>query len=251
MNQAASPAKRYLSQGKFETLSMLKNGEQLMVLLIFPLLGLLALAWTKILDPYAAELGTTRLTLAVAGVLTLCIMSTALTGQGIATGFDRRYGVLKFMSTTPLGRGGLLAGKAIAVMTVIALQFVLVTLVALLLGWHFDVHLFETIPSVVLGAAAFTSLGLLIAGTVRAEATLAIVNVVWVLLGAVGGSLLPAETLPRFIQWLPGILPSGALGESMRSIMTDNGIPLLPQVILLVWTVLAGFGVLKFFKWTS
>lgn len=251
MTKAASSTQRFIAQGKYETITMLKNGEQLMVLLIFPLLGLLALAWTKVLDPYAAEFHTSRLTMAVAGVLALCVMSTALTGQGIATGFDRRYGVLKYMSTTPLGRSGLLAGKAIAVLSVLVIQIVLVTLVALGLGWHFEPELFEALPSMILGAAAFTSLGLLIAGTIRAEATLAIVNVVWVLLGAVGGSLLPADTLPSFIQWLPGILPSGALGESLRSILTDNGFPILPQVILIIWTLVAGFGVIKFFKWTS
>lgn len=251
MTQAASAPRRFLSQGKFETVSMLKNGEQLMVLLIFPLLGLLALAWTKVLDSYAAQLGASRLDLAVAGVLTLCVMSTALTGQGIATGFDRRYGVFKFMATTPLGRSGLLVGKGLAVLTVICLQILLVTLVALALGWTFTPALFAALPSIILGAAAFTSLGLLIAGTLRAEATLAIVNLVWVLLAAVGGSLLPAATLPHYLEWLPALLPSGALGESLRSVLTGHGIPLIPQLVLLAWTALAGFGVLKFFKWTS
>lgn len=251
MTKAASAPTRILAQGRFETLSMLKNGEQLMVLLLFPLMGFLALAWTSFLDPYAQALDTDRLTLALAGVLALCVMSTALTGQGIATGFDRRYGVLKFMSTTPLGRLGLLAGKGIAVLTVISLQILLLIILALALGWHFTPLLMATLPTLLLGAAAFTSLGLLLAGILRAEATLALVNIAWVLLGAVGGSLLPADSLPQAVSWLPQLLPSGALGETLRATLSGQGTPLLPHLVLLAWTMLAGYGVLKYFKWTS
>lgn len=100
-HNAASPVARVLAQGRYETLAMLKNGEQLMVNLAFPIMGLLALNYTAFLDPWAERYGISRIDVAVPGVLALCVLSTALSGQGIATGFDRRYGVLRFISTTP------------------------------------------------------------------------------------------------------------------------------------------------------
>ena len=102
--RAASGVQRVLAQGGYETLAMLKNGEQLMLNIAFPVMALFALRYTSFLDSYAEGMGTARMNVAVPGVLALCVISTALSGQGIATGFDRRYGVLRFLSTTPLGR---------------------------------------------------------------------------------------------------------------------------------------------------
>ena len=128
-----------LAQGGYETLAMLKNGEQLMLNIAFPVMALFALRYTSFLDSYAEGMGTARMNVAVPGVLALCVISTALSGQGIATGFDRRYGVLRFLSTTPLGRNGLIIGKVIAVLTVLAIQFVLVSIVGFGLGWRPDI----------------------------------------------------------------------------------------------------------------
>ena len=111
----ASLSRRILQQGKYETVTMLRNGEQLILAIVLPLMALIGLAVTPLLD----GLGGSRVDIATPGILALCAMSTAFTGQGIATGFDRRYGVLRFLSTTPLGRGGLIAGKILAVLVVL------------------------------------------------------------------------------------------------------------------------------------
>ena len=110
MSAPASLSVRVLNQGKYEAETMLRNGEQLILAVVLPLLGLIALSVTPVLDAY----GPSRIDTATPGILALCALSTAFTGQGIATGFDRRYGVLRFLSTTPLGRAGLIAGKVIA-----------------------------------------------------------------------------------------------------------------------------------------
>lgn len=251
-NFAASPSSRIIAQGAYETKAMLKNGEQLMLLIAFPLMALVALRYTGILDSWAHAHNVERFDVAVPGVLALCVMSTALSGQGIATGFDRRYGVLRFLSTTPLGRGGLMAGKVLAVVMVMIVQFVIILVTALLLGWSPNITgLFMSIPTLLLGAAAFTSLGLLIAGTVRAEATLAIVNMAWVILAGVGGVLIPSSYLPAFLEWIPNVLPSGALGEALRAELMLTRFELLPHIILLLWTLVVGAIALKKFKWSA
>lgn len=192
--RAASAFQRVLAQGQYETLAMLKNGEQLMLNIAFPVMALFAMRYTSFLDSYGQDMGSTRINVAVPGILALCVISTALSGQGIATGFDRRYGVLRFLSTTPLGRHGLMLGKILAVLAMLAIQLVLVSIVGFGLGWRPDIfQMYRSLSTLLLGAAAFTALGLLIAGTVRAEATLAIVNIAWVILAGAGGVLIPTD----------------------------------------------------------
>jgi ABC-2 type transport system permease protein len=234
MSAPASLPVRILNQGRYEALTMLRNGEQLILAVFLPLMALVALCVTPILDGY----GTSRVNMATPGILALCAMSTAFTGQGIATGFDRRYGVLRFLSTTPLGKTGLIAGKGIAV-------------VAAFFGWQ---PAWSGIPlalvSLLLGAAAFTALGLLVAGTARPEATLAVTNLLWILLAAVGGIIIPAVNLPDVMQPFVQILPSAALGEAMRSALIDAVFNIPAMLILLAWTILGGLAAVRWFKWS-
>ncbi|WP_427017733.1 ABC transporter permease [Pseudarthrobacter sp. P1] len=243
----ATLARRIIQQGRYETTTMLRNGEQLTLMVVMPLLALVALSVTPLLD----GMGASRVDIATPGVLALCAMSTAFTGQGIATGFDRRYGVLRFLSTTPLGRGGLIAGKVLAVLAALVIQVAIVSAVAGFLGWHPTVAgILLGIPLLVLGTIAFTALGLLIAGTVRPEATLAITNLCWILFGALGGIVLPAA---RFSSTLDGIvswLPSGALGQAMRDALLLGQVNVFAVVVLLGWALLASLAAVRWFKWS-
>lgn len=242
----ATLLRRIVLQGRYESLAMLRNGEQLILAVVLPLLALVGLTVTPFLD----GMGSSRINVAVPGILALCAMSTAFTGQGIATGFDRRYGVLRFLSTTPLGREGLIAGKVLAVLAVLCLQVAVVTLVALPLGWQPPAAgWLPGLSLLALGAAAFTALGLLVAGTVRPEATLAITNLLWILLGAMGGIVIPAQRLPGLAQAIVHFLPSGALGEGMREAFLHGALNGGAAIILLAWTVLAGAAAIRWFKW--
>jgi ABC-2 type transport system permease protein len=238
--------RRILLQGKYEALTMLRNGEQLILAIVLPLMALVGLTVTPLLD----GLGGSRVDVAVPGILALCAMSTAFTGQGISTGFDRRYGVLRFLSTTPLGRAGLIAGKILAVLAVLLLQVLVVGAVAFVLGWQpTTAGWVPALGLLILGAAAFTALGLLVAGTVRPEATLAITNLLWILLGALGGIVIPAERLPGPAQGLVHFLPSGALGEALRDAFLAGSLNGGATLILLLWTALAGAAAIRWFKW--
>lgn len=251
-SRAASYATRVIAQGKYETLAMLKNGEQLMLNIALPLFALIGLRYTGFLDNYAEQFGVSRIEVAVPGVLALCVISTALSGQGIATGFDRRYGVLRFLSTTPLGKSGLILGKVLAVLTVIVLQYILILALATALGFTPRIiPILFSIPTMLLGAAAFTSLGMLIAGTVRAEATLAIVNMAWGVLALIGGTLIPTHRFPQILGSFVEALPSGALGEALRGEFLHHEFLLLPHLIMLMWALVCGTLAAKFFKWSA
>ncbi len=245
---SASPLTvRVLQHGKYETVAMLRNGEQLVLAIVLPMLALAAIAVT----PFFDVLGVPRLETGTPGVIALCVLSTAFTGQGIATGFDRRYGVLRFLSTTPLGRSGLILGKILAVGAVLALQLVVICTTAVLLGW--EPPLTGVLPALLMlipGIGAFTALGLLIAGTLRPEATLAVTNLAWILLAAVGGTIIPRSALPDAIEPIVAILPSAALGDGLRAALTSGTFDFLSFALLSGWAVVVGLAAVRWFKWS-
>lgn len=246
---APAPApwpRRVLAHAAFETRAVLRNGEQLLLTVVLPVLLLLGVTRTDVVG-----LGTDdRVAVAAPGALALAVLSTAFTSQAIATGFDRRWGVLRLLATTPLGPDGLLAGKALAVLAVETLQLALLGGVAAALGWH-PTGFAAAGVVLVLGTAAFVALALVVAGTLRTEAVLAVANLVWVLLAAGGGILLPLDTLPDGVAAVVAWLPSGALGEGLRTALTGGGFPAGPVLALAVWTAVGSALAARFFRWSE
>jgi len=242
---AAPPLRRILSQTRFDARIMLRNGEQLLLTLVLPILVLVALT----LLPFP-DLGSgPRIDVVAPGVLALAVMSTAFTGQAIGTGFDRRYGVLRLLATTPLGRGGLLAGRLGAVLAVESVQVVVLSVIALAMGWRPDAAGIPlAVVLIVIGTGTFVALGLLLAGTLRAEAVLATANLVWVLLLAGGGVVVPPEQMGRMAH-LATLLPSGALGDALRAALQHARLDVSALIVLLVWGVVAGFATVRWFRW--
>ena len=242
----APPWRRVLAQASFESRILLRNGEQLLVAIVLPALALVGLT---LADVPALASGP-RIDVVAPGILALAVMSTAFTGQAIQTGFDRRYGVLRLLGTTPLGRGGLLAGKLVGVLAVELLQVVVLGGVALALGWRPVVAGFgPALLAGLLGTAAFVALALLLAGTLRAEAVLAVANLVWVLLLAGGAVVVPAHRMPSGLATVASALPSGALGAAMRTALMTGRLAVGPCLVLLAWAVGAGAAAARWFRW--
>lgn len=237
------------SHAVMETRLMLRNGEQLLLALVIPILVLLGgVIGIEHLDLSLSHTPVDELT---PGVLGLAVMSTSFTSLAIATGFERRYGVLKWLGSSPLPRHGLLLGKIGALLAVLALQVVVIGAVALGLGWS-SVDTVRGLAGAavvaVLGTAAFASWGLALAGTVRAEATLALANLIYVLLAAGGALVLPASAYGRFGDLL-GWLPSGALGAGLRESFLLGTFPSTPALVLLLWAAAGTLVTARTFSW--
>ncbi|AQA11232.1 MULTISPECIES: ABC transporter permease [Streptomyces] len=244
----AAPLTRMIrAQAALETRMLLRNGEQLLLTVVIPSLLLVLFSTVDIVDTGAD--GSTVDFLAP-GVLALAVLSTAFTGQAIATGFERRYGVLKRLAVSPLPRWGLMAAKTCAVLVTEVMQIVLLTAIALALGWSPHGDPLSVALLLILGTAAFSGLGLLMAGTLKAEATLAAANLVFLLLLVAGGVIVSLDKFPGAARSVLELLPISALSGGLRDVLQDGaGMPWRDLGILAVWAVLGLGAAARFFRW--
>jgi ABC-2 type transport system permease protein len=247
---AAAPLPRMLAaQTAMELRLSLRNGEQVLLTLLIPLL----LTGLLVAEPFVGEVAGRRVDFVVPGVLALAVTSAAFTGLAIGTGFERKYGVLKRLGATALPRSVLLLGKAGAVLCVELLQLVAVGGLGLALGWrpHGGIGaVLSALVLVVTGTAAFAGLGLLMAGTLRAEATLAAANLAWFLLLFFGGVLFPLSKFPPALASVLEYLPTAALSEGLRAVLRDGaGLPTQSALTLLAWAAVALGAAATTFKW--
>ncbi len=243
---AAPLPRQVLAQAGMEARLMLRNGEQLLLAVVIPAIVLVGGVAGS--DRIGLEFSHPAVDVITPGVLALAIMSTAFTSLAIATGFERRYGVIKRLGTSPLSRTGLLAGKVGALLLIEVLQVAVISGVGLALGWDPDVDVVGFLLALVFGTAAFAALGLALAGALRAEATLAAANLVYLLLLAGGAVVLPTSAYGDFgevVRWLP----SGALGNAMRGALTDSLVAWRELAVLLGWAIGGAVLTARTFKW--
>ncbi len=242
-------ARAIAAQTKTELLLTLRRGESLMVTFAIPL-GVLVF-FTKI-DGTAPAGYRNAVDFLVPGVLALAVMSSALVSLAIATGFERRYGVLKRLGATPLSRAGLLSAKTLMVVTLETIQFALILAVGVALGWHLSIGVLGAVGIMLIGTIAFAGFGMLLAGTLRAEATLALANALFLVLLFLGGMAYPLDKLPAFMRDLAQALPAAALSECLHGALTGpagRGFPTGSLVMLCVWAIVLPALAAKWFRW--
>ena len=243
---SAPRAQRIVSHARTEATLLLRNGEQLLLALVVPVALLVAgRLWGE-------RFGLDPLTFP-ASVLALAVWSTSFTSLAITTGFERRYGVLERLAATPLTRADLVAGKAAATASITTGQLALLAATAAALGWRPRLDPLASVSAlgaVVVAAGVFASLALVLAGRLEATLTLALANLVYVV-GAAGGALVvPVAAHPAWAQAALPLLPTAALGESLRA--WAGGVALAwPLGVLAGWLVVCSFLARKAFRWTS
>jgi ABC-2 type transport system permease protein len=242
----AAPLTRMLrSQTRMELRLLLRNGEQVGLTLVIPLL--LEFFFNL---PMLYSIEGRRIDFVVPSVLALAVMSASFTGLAIGTGFERKYQVLKRLGATALPRSVLLLGKTSAVLILQALQVLLITLFGLLLGWHPTGNPLWAALLIVLGTFTFGGLGLLLAGTVRAEVTLAAANLLWLILLFAGGIAIPLSRYPSQARDILQYLPSAALSNGLHQVLQDGaGFPMRSALTLLVWAAVALPAAARWFRW--
>jgi ABC-2 type transport system permease protein len=217
------------AQFRLELKLLLRNGEQLLLTMFIPITLLVGMTLLPL-----GDFGPNRAATFAPAIMALAVISTAFTGQAIAVAFDRRYGALKRLGATALPVWGIIAGKSLAVVTVVFLQSILLGAIGFALGWRPALAgLALGAVVIALGTAGFTALGLLLGGTLRAEIVLALANLLWFVFAGVGARL----------------TPSGALAESLTQAMTLS-VDWVGLAVLATWGVIAALCALRWFRFT-
>jgi ABC-2 type transport system permease protein len=221
-----------------------RRGENLLAMIGVPVAVLL----------FLGTFGSARGAVGVAlpGTLAIAILASGLVNLGIATAYERGYGVLKRLGGSPLGRDGLVAAKLVVVVAIAMAQVVgLLVVASLVLGWRpdADVSVIAVLVATVVGAAAFAGLGLVIAGSVRPEAALVLDNVLFLLALGLGGALVPLADLPAPVATIVRLLPVGALADAFAAALGDGSSVVPPLAIVGAWAVAANLVAARTFRW--
>jgi ABC-2 type transport system permease protein len=242
-----SATRRVTAQAGAEVGMTLRRGESLLLTIGIPVVLLVFFSEVHLLPT-----GTSHpVSFLAPGILALAVMGTAMVNLSIATGFERGYGVLKRLGTTPLGRPALLGAKMASVVVVEFLQAVVLVVVALLLGWHPTAGGgVVAVALVLLATAGFAGVGLFLAGVLRPEVNLAAANGLWLLLLLVSGMLAPLDKLPGWLETLAKLLPAAALTDGLhRALGTGTSVQAWSWVVLVVWAVGAPLAAALTFRW--
>ncbi len=246
-SKAAPFARQVLNQVRYELLLTLRRGENILVTLIVPVLLLIFFASLNIIP---ATNGS-PVNFLLPGILALAIIAAGMVNLGIATAYERNYGVLKRLGSSPLSRDGLIVAKVISILILEVIQVLLLVGVAIILyRWQLTGSALLALAVIALGTVTFAALGLAMAGALRAELTLAWANALFLIFLLSGDGILPIEHLPTPLADLAQILPAAALTDALRAAMTNGAaFPTSPLIVLAVWAVLLLIVAIRTFKW--
>ena len=238
--------KRVLAQTRVELALTVRRGESVLLSLGIPVVLLVFFSVVDVLPTDTDD----PIDFLAPGVLALAVMSTAMVGLGIATGFERQYGVLKRLGSTPLGRPALLTAKTLAILGVELLQVTVLGGLALVLGWRPSGSLAVAgVPAMLLATVAFAGLGLLMAGRLRGEAVLAAANGLYLVLLLLGGMVIPVAELPGPLRAVARALPAAALSDVLHAASAAAAVPGRAWAVLTVWAVAAPIAAAVTFRW--
>jgi ABC-2 type transport system permease protein len=235
-----------LAQTRMEIRLTMRRFEAVLITMVVPVILLVFLGMIGLApDEYSRPVD-----FLLPSMLVLAVMSTGLVGLSIRTAYERSYGVLKRLGSTPLSRGNLLLAKINSVILVTLIQIiVLIGIAALGFGWRPEGNLLLAGIVLIIGTATFAGLGLLLAGILRAETTLAAANTIYIFLLLFGGIIWPADRLPGGIAVVAELLPSSAFATALRDILATGEAPITPIIILSVWGVAGILIASRTFRW--
>lgn len=224
---------------------LLRNGEQLLLTMFIPITLLIGLTLLPL-----GSFGDNRAATFVPVIMALAVISTAFTGQAIAVAFDRRYGALKRLGATALPVWGIIAGKSLAVVTVVFLQAIILGAIGFALGWRpHPAGLALGALIIAVGTAGFAALGLLLGGTLRAEIVLAVANLLWFVFAGLGALTVDTDMIAAPVKWAARLTPAGALTEALSQAMSVS-VDWFGVAVLAAWGGLAALAALRWFRFT-
>jgi ABC-2 type transport system permease protein len=243
MSQPASLVRVVTTQAVAEARLTVRRGESLLAMVVLPAAALWVLG--------SLVSGGRSVAALLPGVLALALVASGLVNLAIATGYERGYGVLKRLGGSPLGRDGLLAAKLAVVGSIALLQVVALIGLATTMGWQPGPgsSALAVLGALLVGSATFASIGVLLAGTLRPEATLVVANVLFLVALVLGGVLVPVPDLPAPLETVARLSPVGALAEAFRAALGFGGDDPASLVVVAIWGIAAAVAAIHTFRW--
>ncbi len=246
-SKAASLTRQIAVQTRYELLLTSRRGENVLVTLIIPVVLLIFFMSINVIP----SINGSAINFLLPGILAVAIMAAGMVNLGIATAYERYYGVLKRLGSSPLPRSGLIIAKVISILILEAVQVILLAGVAVLFyGWRPAGSPLLALLTIALGTVTFAALGLAMAGALRAEMTLAGANALFLIFIMLGGGILPLSHLPASLAELAQLLPAAALTQTLQATMTNGtAFPTFSLIVLVVWAVVILLIAIRTFKW--
>lgn len=246
-SKAAPFTRQIVVQTKFELLLTLRRGENILITLIVPVMLLIFFTSLNIVPAVNGR----AVNFLLPGILALAVMAAGMVNLGIATAYERYYGVLKRLGSSPLPRSGLIIAKVISILILEIVQVILLVGVAILFyGWQPAGIPPLALLAMVLGTVAFAAIGLAMAGALRAEITLAGANALFLLFVLLGGGILPLNRLPPPLAEVAQLLPASALTQALQATMTNGAaFPSFAFIVLAIWAMIALVTAIQVFQW--
>ena len=203
------------------------------------------------------ELGVTVAQFYAPALGMFAAVSATYTNLGISTAYQRDFGVLKRIRGTPLPPWIYMAGK---ILSAIAVAFIGVAIMlglgVALYGLRLDpTTLPALVVSFVVGSAAFSALGLLVAAVAPSgNAASAITNATLLPLAFFSGVFIPpqAET-PRWIEFIGDVFPLKHFNEAFFAPFDPRRNDLAFEwghlAYLALWGLVGGYLAIRWFRW--
>jgi ABC-2 type transport system permease protein len=245
-------------QVRYENRSFWRNPPAAFFTIIFPLFFLFLInsifGNEKIPGPSGEEIDGS--TLYIPMIATFSLVTACFTNLATALPFARDYGTLKRIRGTPLPPRVFMLGRVVHV-TLLALGLVTITVAVGAIVYGVDVPT-ARLPafgvSVLIGAAAFSSMGLAMAAAVpNADAAPAVVNAVALPLFFISGIFIPAEQLPDWLITVADVFPvknlADALVAAFDPFATGSGFEPQELAIVAAWGVAGLLIAVRYFSW--
>jgi ABC-2 type transport system permease protein len=184
------------------------------------------------------------------GVLAQSVLFIAIF-YGIAVIWERDLGVVHKLLVSPTPRAALVLGKALSAsvrgLSQVVIIYALAALLGVRLNWH-PVALAGLVGTVILGAACFSTLSLIIAALVKTrERFMGIGQVLTMPLFFASNAIYPVAMMPSWLQVLAHLNPLTYEVDALRALMlvqgtTNYGLTVDFAVLVGATVVLVGLG---------
>lgn len=235
---------RIAAMSRAESRVAARDGEQLLITLGLPV-GLLV--FFSLVDILPTS-GVSAVNFLAPGILALALLSVAFVRSAIGLGFDKRFGAIRRLAVTPLTEAEFLASRMMTTLLVFAVQLVVLTAVAIGLGWRPQPSPLFVVATL-LGLVAFSGLAFALVGLVDGLASLAAANAIYVVLLLLSGLIFGLDSFPGGLATAVKALPSTALASLFRDTLSGASGQTWAWLCLLGWAVAAPLVGLKLFKW--